>query len=56
MLWIAAAEAAESSKTLYYIVGGLLAGWAVLLAVIGISYVSPVRLSVTVRVSAMVLL
>jgi hypothetical protein len=37
MLWIAAAEAAESSKTLFYIVGGLLAGWAVLLAVIGMS-------------------
>jgi len=38
MLWIvAAAEAAESSKTLFYVLGGLLAGWAVVLTVLGMS-------------------
>ena len=37
MLSIVAAEAAEHSKTLFYLLGGLLAGWAVVLAAFGIS-------------------
>ncbi|HZO36469.1 MAG TPA: hypothetical protein VFB41_06285 [Solirubrobacteraceae bacterium] len=37
MLSLLAAEAAESSKTLFYVLGGLLAGWAVVLTVLGMS-------------------
>jgi len=36
-LLAAAAEHAEPSKTAFYIVGGLLATWAVVLAAIGLS-------------------
>lgn len=37
MLSILAAEAAEHSKTLFYLLGGLLAGWAVVLAAFGMA-------------------
>jgi hypothetical protein len=37
MLSIVAAEAAEHSKTLFFVVGGLLAGWAVTLTLLGMS-------------------
>jgi hypothetical protein len=37
MLSIVAAEAAEHSKTLFFVVGGLLAGWAVALTLLGMS-------------------
>jgi hypothetical protein len=36
MLSILAAEAAEHSKTLFYILGGLAAAWAVVVSVIGL--------------------
>jgi hypothetical protein len=36
-LLVLAAEAAEPSKTAFYICGALLAGWAVVLAAIGLS-------------------
>ena len=37
MLSIVAAEAAEHSKTLFFVLGGLLAGWAVALTFVGMS-------------------
>ncbi len=36
-LLVLAAEEAEPSKTAFYLAGGLLAGWAVVLAAIGLS-------------------
>ena len=37
MLSIVAAEATEHSKTLFFVLGGLLAGWAVALTLMGMS-------------------
>jgi hypothetical protein len=36
-LLVLAAEEAEPSKTAFYLAGGLLAGWAVVLAAVGLS-------------------
>ena len=37
LLLLASTEAHESSKTLFYLAGGILAGWAVLLSAVGLT-------------------